>query len=60
MIEIVKHGNKRKAECNECGCVFRYEREDTKCQQYGMNEWKTEITCPDCGKVLDIGFWNVL
>lgn len=58
MIKIIKQGTRRKAECNECGCVFSYEEEDLT--KYGiispenkMNQIfsRTEclIKCPQCG-----------
>ena len=28
MKRILVHGNKRVKECNECGCIFTYEKED--------------------------------
>lgn len=48
MKRIIVHGNKRVKECNECGCVFTYEKEDVNTEQTGMNEYITYVSCPDC------------
>lgn len=58
MIKIIKQGTRRKAECNECGCVFSYEEEDLQKLWVLNTENKmnpifsrTEclIKCPQCG-----------
>ena len=33
MKRILVHGNKRVKECNECGCIFTYEKEDVITEQ---------------------------
>lgn len=48
MIRIIKHGTKRVNECNNCGCIFQYEKEDIKVEQAGWNEYTYTICCPDC------------
>lgn len=30
MIEIIKPGTKKKINCNACGCLFSYEKEDVE------------------------------
>ena len=58
MIKIIKPGTRRKAECNECGCVFSYEEEDLT--KLGVINTKDKmnpifsgteclIKCPQCG-----------
>lgn len=48
MIKVIKHGTKKQTTCKECGCVFTYEKEDTKEIQCGMNEYEYFVVCPDC------------
>ena len=47
-IKILKHGTKKVVTCNNCGCVFEYEKEDTTTIQLKYNEYKQYINCPDC------------
>lgn len=47
MIKIIKPGTRRKAECNECGCVFSYEEEDLTRLVFSGTECL--IKCPQCG-----------
>lgn len=51
-IKIIKHGRKRKANCEECECVFTFEQEDTFYD--GQREEYTAVRCPDCGKIIHI------
>ena len=39
MKRILVHGNKRVKECNECGCIFTYEKEDVITEQRGINDY---------------------
>ena len=48
MKRILVHGNKRVKECNECGCIFTYEKEDIITEQRGINDYLTYVACPDC------------
>ena len=48
MKRILVHVNKRVKECNECGCIFTYEKEDVITEQRGINEYLTYVACPDC------------
>ena len=48
MIEIIKPGKKKQTECHACGCIFTYEKEDIEVNNYGMNEIKYEVKCPEC------------
>lgn len=52
MIKIIKPGNKKKINCNACGCLFSYEKEDV---EYGdifrISPITTKgmyVTCPQC------------
>lgn len=54
MIEIIKHGTKRKTTCEECGCLFSFEGTDFKPQKDSI---KKAIDCPQCGH--EIVFFNV-
>ena len=60
MKRILVHGNKRVKECNECGCIFTYEKEDVVTEQTGINEYMTYVACPDCNyshELYDVFFW---
>lgn len=52
MIKIIEHGNKRRIICNECNCIFTYEKEDVVCKNSGPNELESYVICPDCGNHL--------
>lgn len=54
MIEIIRHGDKKRKVCPNCSCIFTYEKEDTRTEDLGMNEWKTVVFCPDCGEKLEV------
>ena len=49
MIKIIRHGDKKRLVCTECGCIFTYETEDTVTNRTGLNEYETHVDCPDCG-----------
>ena len=49
MIKIIKEGTKRKAMCEECGCVFSFEAEDVKkAESNGFGGYKEIVDCPQC------------
>ena len=51
MIEVLREGNKKKIECDECGALLRYEKEDIhelSASVLGMYHKQTYITCPQC------------
>lgn len=61
-MRIIKEGKTKElpkeveTECNHCGCVFAYEKEDLrhgiKMRPYCSNAiW---VTCPFCGKSVDV------
>ena len=62
MIKIIKHGRKpREITCKnpDCGCVFTFEKEDTKLVELGdwyggTGKFKTVVNCPDCGWAVDV------
>ncbi len=56
-MRIIKEGKKPpkeiEIECNRCGCVFAYEREDVQCaRQY--NETEYYVVCPTCKKLIPV------
>lgn len=53
MIKILRHGTKRTIECEDCGCLFSFEKEDITTEQAGINEYKHYIECPDCSCICD-------
>jgi ribosomal protein S27E len=50
MIEVLKHGNKKKVTCEECGAELRYQPEDVKKDKSleGVAGYIEYIVCPDC------------
>lgn len=55
MIKIIKHGTRDIRECNSCGCLFSFEKEDIKIKDIGNKEegevWLSEsVICPQCKK----------
>ena len=53
MVKILKHGTTYLQKCTECVCEFTYMKNDTS---KWMGSKYIEITCPDCGKVLNCTF----
>ena len=47
-IRILKHGTKKVVECENCGCLFEFEKEDTVTEQIKYNEYVQYVKCPDC------------
>ena len=47
-IKILRHGTKKVITCQNCGCFFEFEKEDTKTMQLKYNEYKQYVNCPDC------------
>lgn len=57
MIKVIKYGYKCRVECQWCGSLLQFDKEDVQEVQTGMNEWKEEIECPVCKeKVRVFGF----
>ena len=51
MIQIIKKGTRKIAECPNCGCEFSYEEEDVI---RGLM-WKDDrVNCPQCNKAVGI------
>ena len=62
MIKIIKEGNPQRKvkrifeyECAMCGCVFKFEREDTEHNYFG----DVSIQCPCCKKNLGVNLYNI-
>ena len=53
MIEILKMGTKKQIECEACGALLRYEKEDVKEGDY-WHQWtpytNKYIICPQCNE----------
>lgn len=47
-VKIIRHGRKRYVTCGFCDAFLEYEKEDVKTVQTGMNEYESEIICPNC------------
>ena len=51
MIKIIKEGTRKTCECENCGCVFSYEKEDIEVVKSDiLNSREEFITCPQCNK----------
>ena len=55
-MRIIKEGKlppkEKEMTCQECGCVFMYERSDVVCdERYGCY-----VVCPTCGKFITINW----
>jgi len=52
--KIIKEGTLMKVHCNECGCLFSYEKEDIKKREFSdprddiINGFKEWVVCPQC------------
>lgn len=51
MIKIIKEGKIKKHECQDCGCLFSYEPEDTS-QLIDSKGVASYISCPQCETVI--------
>lgn len=62
MIEIIKEGQpKFDITCEHCDSVLRFQLEDVRKWYDGASGWTSyKITCPVCGKSVDIGFFSDL
>lgn len=57
-VKVIKHGNKRTVECNNCGCLFEYEKEDVSTLKTGFNEYEYFIDCPDCRQQITVDYFK--
>lgn len=48
MIKVLKEGTKKKVECEDCGALLQYEKEDIQEQKVGLNGYYEYIICPEC------------
>jgi hypothetical protein len=52
MIKIIKPGTKKKINCDACGCLFSYEKEDVGygdiANVFPMTAIGMYVTCPQC------------
>jgi hypothetical protein len=53
MIKIIEEGTRHKCKCEECGCLFSYEKEDIQYQTVGFSSFKY-IKCPQCMHEIDL------
>ena len=59
MIEIIKKGDeapKKRAECQHCGCVFDYQKDDV--QTIFAGSYKKIVRCPQCDRILHMPEWD--
>lgn len=54
MITVIKHGKYNTCTCFYCGCIFAFEKEDTK-QEIINNVFHLIVQCPDCKTSNDVG-----
>lgn len=53
MINVIRHGDRKRVTCPFCACIFTYERDDVYTDG-GMNEWECRVLCPDCGEACQV------
>lgn len=46
MIQVIRHGNKKRIVCPDCSCLFTYQKEDVRHKQTGVNEFEGFVRCP--------------
>lgn len=49
-MKVLRSGINLYAQKCECGCIFAYSKADTVEIQCGIQEWDTEVECPECHK----------
>ena len=54
MIKVIKYGNKRRIQCQECGSLIEYEEEDIRISQTSGNGYEGVIDCPVCKKIIAV------
>ena len=65
MIKIIKNGTRQVKECEDCGCVFSFDEEDTvfSCDESDLKKiyysshpkgYKRIIRCPQCETVITL------
>lgn len=59
MINVIRHGDKRRMVCPECNCIFTYQEEDIERTCKGLNEYEPRVSCPDCGFEIEVLNWMV-
>ena len=47
-VKVIRYGEKRRVICAYCGSLLEYEKGDAVMVQMGMNEYESEIECPNC------------
>ena len=48
MIKVLREGTKKKVECEDCGALLQYEKEDIQEQKIGLSVRYEYIICPEC------------
>ena len=55
MINVIRHGDKRKIVCPECNCIFTYQEEDVETRRVEIQfTYKRIINCPDCSFEIEV------
>lgn len=56
MINIIEHGTIERKRCENCGCLFSYEKEDIKHCNF-INDFVNYdyIICPQCKDEIQLG-----
>lgn len=49
-MKVLRSGIDLYAQKCSCGCIFAYGKADTIQVQGGIQEWDTEVECPECHK----------
>jgi len=51
-VKVIRYGEKRRLICAYCGSLLEYEKSNVVTVQTGINEYESEIECPNCREKL--------
>lgn len=55
MINVIRHGDRRRIVCPECNCIFTYQEEDVETRLVEVHcMYKRIINCPDCSLGIEV------
>lgn len=52
-VKVIRYG-KRRMVCTYCGSLLEYEKSDVASVKTGINEYESEIECPNCQEKIRI------
>ena len=54
MINVIRHGDKRRMICPECNCIFTYQDEDVETRREDLITCTRIVCCPDCSFGIEV------